>query len=286
MIKKSFGTLAAILIMIMLLAGTAFAGEQRVFDDAGLYSAEEAESLANQVDEFKKLSHMDMVIVTTESTGGKSASQYGEDFYIAGNYGTGDDYNGILLLIDMDNRELWIKTFGAMNRFITDRRVDTMLDHAMEGAVNGDYLASAQAFVKDSTTYYKKGVESGQYNYNEETGEISVYRSIRWYEALIALFVSLFTAFIPCKAVLSEYAMKQQRKQADNYLKAYRATSNFAFANQMDNLIDKKVSQMVIPRSTSSGGRPGGGMGGGSSAGRTTVHRSSGRSVGGGGRKF
>lgn len=282
MIKIRFGKIAVVLLMMLFLAGTAFAGEQRVFDDAGLYSAEEIESLESQVAAFRDMSHMDMVIVTTENVGGKSTSQYGDDFYIDGNFGTGKDYNGILLLIDMDNRELWIKTVGLMNQYLTDAKTDTMLDHAMEGAGTDDFFASAEVFIKDSVKYYKKGIESGQYNYDEETGAISVYRSIKWYEALIALLAALFTALISCNGVISEYSMKKQRKQASNYLMAYRANSSFIFANKTDDLITKNVSQVVIPRSTSSGG----GSGGGSSSGRTTVHNSSGRSIGGGGRKF
>ena len=77
--------------------------------------------------------------------------------------------------------------------------------------------------------------------------------------------------------------MKKERRQAENYLKAYRADCRFRFSANTDNLVNKTVTHIVIPKNTSSGHSGGGG---GSSSGRSTTHSSGGRSYGGGGRKF
>ena len=129
-------------------------GKTRVFDQAGLFSEAEKSSMEEEIASMRKDMNMDVVIVTTDDAGGKSAERYSEDFYTNGNFGTGKDYSGVIFLIDMDNRELYIAPVGTMNRFLTDKRWNTILDDAYEGASNGDYAASAEAFLAGVRKYY------------------------------------------------------------------------------------------------------------------------------------
>lgn len=121
------------------------AGEKRVFDEAGLFGETEKSSMEEEIASMRKEMNMDVVIATTDDAEGKSAETYCEDFYIDGGFGTGKDYSGVIFLIDMDNRELYIAPVGTMNRFLTDKRWNEILDNAYEGASNGDYAASAEA---------------------------------------------------------------------------------------------------------------------------------------------
>lgn len=41
--------------------------------------------------------------------------------------------------------------------------------------------------MEDLEVCYDNGIAADQYNYDPETGKISRYRSVRWYEALFAL---------------------------------------------------------------------------------------------------
>lgn len=258
-------------------------GKTRVFDEAGLFSEAEKSSMEEEIASMRKDMNMDVVIVTTDDAEGKSAEKYCEDFYINGNFGTGKDYSGVIFLIDMDNRELYIAPVGTMNRFLTDKRWNEILDNAYEGALNGDYAASAEAFLAGVRQYYAAGIPGGQYNYDRDTGKISIYRSITRLEALAALTVALLAAIGPCIGIMNRYAMKKERKQAGNYLKAYRVDCSFRFSANTDNLVNKTVTHIVIPKNNS-GSHSGGGVG--SSSGRSTTHSSGGRSFGGGGRKF
>lgn len=258
-------------------------GTTRVFDGAGLFTESERTSMEEEIASMRRDMNMDVVIVTTDDAEGKTAENYSEDFYINGNFGTGKEYSGVLFLIDMDNRELYLTPVGTMNRFLTDKRWNSILDDAYEGASNGDYAASAQVFLDGVRKYYAAGIPGGQYNYDRDTGKISVYRSIRWYEAVIALAVALAAAIGPCAAVMNRYAMKKEHRQAGNYLKAYRADCSFRFSANTDNMVNKTVTHVIIPKNNSGGGHSGGGS---SSSGRSTTHSSGGRSFGGGGRKF
>ena len=285
--RKGMPTAFFIVVFLLFssctMALNSLGDETRVFDDAGLFTREEIDSFQSQITSMKKEMNMDVLIVTASDTNGKSAKQYAEDYYINGSYGVGSDYRGVLFLIDMDNREMYILPVGKMNRFLTDQRWNAILDSSYESISQGDYAASTQAFLDGVTKYYRAGIPGGQYNYDKETGEISIYRSIRWYEAAAAFGIALFAGGTACLTVAGQYSMKKERNRSGNYLKAYRGVSQFRYSQQTDNLINKTVTHVIIPRNN--GGNSGGSSGGGFS-GRSTTHSSSGRTMGGGGRKF
>lgn len=258
-------------------------GEKRVFDGAGLFSEEETEEFEKHIQSMKTEMNMDVVIVTTDDAEGKTAGDYAENFYINGTYGAGKDYSGVLFLIDMDNRELYILPVGKMNRFLTDKRWNAILDDTYEAAGSREYGVCARSFLNGVTKYYEAGIPGGQYNYDKETGKISVYRSIRWYEAVLAALIGLFAAGVSCGSVTRQYSMKKERGRAENSLLAYRADCEFHYSDQADNLLNKTVTHVIVPRNNGNGHGGGGGL---SSGGRSTTHTSSGRTMGGGGRKF
>lgn len=262
------------------------AGAQRVFDQAGILTDEERGSFEEQIADMRDTMNMDVVLVTADETGGKSAERYADDFYDEGGFGTRADYSGVLFLIDLDGREIYISTSGAMIRFLTDKRVDKMMDHAYPYAADGDYAGVMRQFLSDTLTYFREGIPGGQYNYDTETGKISIYRSIRWYEALLAFAAAFFCGTAACLNIRREYAMKRERGRAAGYNLAYRADARFAFHDQNDVLVNSFVTRRALPRNTGGGrGIGGGGSGGGGQ--RSSTHTSGGgRTHGGGGRKF
>lgn len=278
-----------IAILCMFFCITAFASEEkesRVFDQAGLLTEEEVKELEQQLARLQEKIKMDLVVVTTDDSQGKTSEEYADDFYDNGDYGRENSYSGALFLIDMDNRTLYISTSGDMIRLLTDERIENILDLAYAGAEAEDYYESACQFISGVENWYDKGIQSGQYNYDRETGRISIYRSIRWYEGLTAAVIAFMAGIIPCIAVKGSYAMKRERRLAQQSHIQYRGQCHFGYSSQNDNLINKSVTQRIIPRPVKSSGSSSNGTRR-SSAGRSTTHRSSsGRSHGGGGRKF
>lgn len=256
--------------------------QPRVFDQAGLFTTDERASLEARIASMRERIGMDIVIVTTDDADGKSSRDYADDYYDYHGFGVGGQASGALFLIDMDNREIYISTAGAMIRFLTDQRIDAMLDHGYESVAAAEYGAAADVFLEDLENNYNRGIPDGQYNYDAETGEISVYRSIQIHEALLALAVAGICAGGACYRVKREYAMKKERAQGSNYLYAYRTQSHFALTEQNDRFLTQSVTHRVIPRSENQGH----GSGHGGFGQSTTHHSSGGRSHGGGGRKF
>ncbi len=256
----------------------------RVVDRADLLGDYEEEDLSAELDEISVRQQADLVVVTVDSLEGASAADYADDFYDNNGFGQGSGKDGILFLIDMDNRELYVSTCGKAIRIFTDDRIETMLDHVYEGASQGDYEACVDSFLSDVKSYCRAGIPGNQYNYDTDTGKISRYRSIRWYEALMAFGISGFVAGSVCLTVKRRYSMEEDRNQVRNLNMAYRAEARFRYDGQEDRLVNQFVTSRVIPRSTGTSNHGGGSR---SSSGRSSTHRSSsGRSHGGGGRKF
>lgn len=265
------------------------AGDVRVFDQAELFLEEEEEELQQAIDALREKMDMDAAVVTAEENPG-SAQAYADDFYEAHGFGTGSGHDGALLLIDMDNRELCISTQGKMVRYLTDSRIEAVLDDMYGYAAAGEYYQAAEVFVEDLEICFENGIAADQYNYDSETGKVSRYRSVRWYEALFALAAAAACGGFAVLGVVREYNMRDEESRMEaNFKLSYRKDSAFRLGSRVtDLLIGSYVTQQVI---ASQDRRSGSGRSGGSrslsSGGRSTTHRSSsGRSHGGGSRKF
>lgn len=258
----------------------------RVYDMADLLDDAAEAELETEIEQAKEKLGFDIVIVTADDAEGKGAQEYADLFYEDGAFGSGSDRSGILFLIDMDNRELVLSTDGKAIRIFTDDRIDAILDDVYEGASESDFEASAWAFLQDVIDYGEEGIVSGQYNYDSETGRVDAYKSIRWYEFLIALVVSALVAGGACLSVKKQYEMEPDDRQKSNLNMAYRASSQFAYQDPKDLMVNQFVTTKVIPKKSSSSSSGSSHRSGGNS-GRSTTHRSSsGRSHGGGSRKF
>ncbi len=298
--KKIKGIMICLLICTFLVMGSmavwadqtgAVSGQPRVFDQAGLFSETEIIQLEEKIAQCRKSTKMDVVIVSAYADGERSAEEYADDYYDYGGFGVGKKASGVLLLYYMDGPgqpggECYISTVGTMINMLTDERIESILDDVYGDLGNRDFAGATEHFLEDVKAYVKEGVESGQYTYDRDTGEIVRYHSIRLYEVAIAMVIAGILAGSVCLDIKKRYAMKQSSREVSNSLQAYRADCAFCFSVAGDKMVNKYVRSVPIPRNTSSGSG-GRGHSGSSSAGRSTIHTSSsGSSHGGGGRRF
>ena len=101
----------------------------KVIDDAELLTNEEETKLYKQVQKYIEKYNMDMVIVTINHNNKASSMEYADDFYDYNNYGIGDDKSGVLFLIDMQKRKMWISTTGSAIEIYNDVRIDKILEY-------------------------------------------------------------------------------------------------------------------------------------------------------------
>lgn len=248
----------------------------RVFDEAGLFSEEETGKLETRIDEVRDSQNADLAVLTVEDAQGKTAESYADDFYDSHGLGVGEDASGILISIDMDNRELYVSTCGYAARVMTDARVEKVLDAAYGNVADGNYADGALEAIDQIEAYLELGVPAGQYT--QVRGKKT--HTLEWYEVLFAAAAAAIVAALPCLSVMRQYKMQKEHRQALGYHMAYRADSTLHFVQNEEQFVNRSVFTRRIPRN------PGPGAPGGP-AGRTTMHQgSSGRMHGGGGRKF
>lgn len=267
--------------------GEDFNGETasvRVFDLAGLFNDAQEEVLSGTIERLREKMNMDVAVVTAEDADGLTGQAFGDRFYEENGIGAGKNASGVLLLIDLDNRELVISTEGDMIRYLTDERIGTMLDHMYEEAAEGQFLEAAEVFLTDMETYFDKGIPRDQYNYDAETGRISRYHSLEWYELLLAFGAASVCGLTAVAAVVREYGVRgEDERMAANFRLSYRKDSAFTLRNAAaDVFLRSYVTQQVIRAAQNSGGGSHS-----STSGRSTTHKSSGgHTHGGGSRKF
>lgn len=259
--------LTAIYITPILAVQTGY-----VYDDADLFTEEEIEKLNARLSAFIEETGWNVFAVTTDDAGGKSARQYADDFFDAH---SAEQEDGAALLIDLDNREITISTCGAAIRYMTDQKIERTLDAAFDYVSDGAYGDCLLRMLAGLENAYEDGIAEGQYNYDERTGEISRYRNITMTEAIIAGLVAIAVGVIVFSSITGSYRLKFGVYQYDA-----RQFGNVRLSQKEDALIGQHVSHHRIQ--TSGGGTPAN-----RSSTRSTTHRSSsGRSHGGGSRKF
>ena len=141
-LKSSFKSILCILLLCcfsLVSIPTYAEAAIKVYDYANLFSTEELEALENDAKTLSETYQLDIGIVTTNDAEGKNQVQYADDFYNNNNYGYGNDADGLIFLIDMDNRQICISACGLAQRYFTDARVNKMLDSLYTFFSNKDY---------------------------------------------------------------------------------------------------------------------------------------------------
>lgn len=239
-----------------------------VYDEADLLTEEEEQALTDEIVTLEENTGWTVYAVTTEDAQGKTSMAYADDFY--DNHA--DSENGVVFLIDMDNREVYLSTAGKAIRYLTDSRIDRITENAASYAGEEAYAACFSTMIDGTYDAYEAGIPSGQYNYDVETGAVSRYHSISFLNVIVALIIGCVAAGIVYASIIGKYRLKFGTYRYDGH-----RDGKLNLVRKEDRLIHKFVTHHRIQQSSSNGG-------GGN---RSSVHTSSGgKSHGGGGHGF
>ena len=140
-----------------------------VYDYADLLTEDEIEDLMDIIDDLVYDLGLDLVIVTTDDNEGLTSEAYADDFYDYNGYGVGSNKDGLLMLIDMDERRVHISTTGLGIDYFNDADIEWLLDGIFEHLPDGDYYNSCRQFLVDVEYHVQsKAAEmEGKYLRNE-----------------------------------------------------------------------------------------------------------------------
>ena len=257
-----------------------------VVDLAELYTDSEEAQMAEIITRIRAKYQIDMVVLTTydvpEAYGDDSVTvRYADEWYEQNGYGIGDDLAGALLITDMTNRFNYISTCGVMIDYMSDSRIEEVLD-AWDEQVEYSQGRAMIAELNAVEGILAKGIEEGHFRYDDVTGERlpGLYNKLTGGEAAVAGIAGLAAGGAVAGAINRRYKLKYSTYR-------YNSEENAGLQLTEDNavLIGQHVTHTKIVSENKTGS---GGLGGFSGGGRGSgVHISSGgHSHGGGGHHF
>ncbi|HBL41036.1 MAG TPA: methanol dehydrogenase [Ruminococcaceae bacterium] len=161
--KKSFLVMLSVLLLLPTLFITSFAEDEesldtmaympRVMDSADLLTYEQETDLEGRIATIAEAYSFDVVLVTVTDMTGYSAMDYADNFYDYGGYGYGENRDGCLLLIHMDeDRGYWISTTGLGIEAMSDADIDDIGEAIVPYLSDGDYYTACLTFVDQVNT--------------------------------------------------------------------------------------------------------------------------------------
>lgn len=246
---------------------------EKVYDFADLLSESEESLLYNEVIKYINDFNMDMVILTISDNPKGSAKEYAEDFYDYNYFGIGNTFDGILFIIDMDTREMYILTTGSAIIMYDDERIDNILDSSYAYISREDYYNTCNSFIKKSHNYALSGKPDSNKNlYIDKDGNIDNEIS---YGGCFAISAGISLIIILIMVNMNKLVVS--KVNVHNNL----VSDSLKIEKVGQTLVNTYTTSTRIASSSSSS------FGSSSRSGGSSISRgSSGRSHGGGGRRF
>lgn len=274
--KKQIYTLMLALcccvFIINAAAGTIPAERQkpRLVDEAGLLESSRAAVLLEKLDEISRRQKCDVAVVTVNSLEGKRSDAYADDFYDYNGYGMGPGYDGILLLVCVEDRDWAITTYGFAIPAFTDAGQAYMAEQFKPDLSAGNYSEAFGRFAELCDEFLTQARNSAPFD-NGNLPDSAAPFSLKSFLNLLplALIIGIIASLVITSAMKSKLKSVRSQAAARNYLRE----GSLKITRSSDVFLYKTVSKTVRASSSSGGG--------------SGIHRSSsGRSHGGSRGKF
>lgn len=234
-----------------------------VVDMADLLSDEEEAQLRSKLEEISNRQNADVVFVTVNSTGNKSAMEFADDFFDYNGYRT----DGILMLISMQNREWWVSTAGRGIPAVTEDALDRYEEESVFYMKYADYATACSKFADLSDEFLTLEAQGTPYQKTVEKSSSGLAAA-----GAVSAGVGLATGAIGTGSMKSKLKSVHRKRSASEYMK--RDSLNMVDASEI--YLYSNVTRTYIDRDRDSHSGGGGG-----------VHiSSSGTTHGGGGGHF
>ena len=140
----------------------------RVVDEADILTWHEEDELIILCDEISERQQFDVVITVVNTLEGQSSDDYAADYYDYHGYGMGEDTDGIMLLVSMEEREWFMLTTGYGMEAFSDYDLDEISDEFLSYLSEGDYLTAFEIFAESCDEHLDYVAENGVDNYSDD----------------------------------------------------------------------------------------------------------------------
>lgn len=238
---------------------------KKVYDFAEIFDDEENQKLEELAQKISNQKKYGIVVVTIPDLDSRSPREYADDFY---------DYNdfqndGILLLISLGSRDVYISTSGYGQILFDNSRVNSMIEEITPDLSSKDYYEAVNLFLEEVEDYFDHGPSKSMRRCEiiNSRGDYTCKRQVPIFWILLSsILISLVVTWLCTR----KYKKIILADDADSYLKK----EELELGKKIDTFVSTSTSRIRLSSNSSISG-------GGSSH-----HGSSGGSHGGGGGKF
>ena len=262
MMKRHLFSLTLSLLLLLASVLNVHGLSSRIHDDAGLLSYDDIAALESLAEEVSSSTGMELLILTVESLGGQSPSAYADDYYDSNAYS--DD--GMLFMLALQERDWYISTSGKAIALFSDRDIDMLLDAALPYFSAGHYFEGFLEVLNEVNSLAHIETARGKMGATDLSNRKQTTHSTQ--TLLISVLIGGAVSGIVILIMRSTMNTKRSQRSATDYL----TPGSYHLRTRQDIFLYSNVTKTPRQQSSSSGG---------------TAHTSaSGRSHGGGGRKF
>lgn len=243
---KLFPLFINVFLLFFLVINAAMAApktKQRIYDFAGLLTPKEIMELEEISDKYSAKRDTDIVILTTDDTGGRDVVKYTEDFNDEKALGYDKPHgNCAILTIDMQHREVYVAGFYKGEKYLDDDRCSLVREKITPDLSSANYYEAFDSFIKTSYKYMgiRPGVNPNNIIFN------------RWFQIIASLAVTGIAISIMTYNSGGRITVNEG---------TYRDFSNSRVIERNDNYIRTSVTRIRKPSDDNhnSGGSGGGG---------------------------
>lgn len=276
------------IVYVMLCGYTKYydSSQNKVIDDADLFNTDEEITLGEKCIEVANDTKLDIVIVTSEDVSDDATAEFADNFFNDNAYGYDQGASGVLLLIDMNNRTIYMVTSGIAVQYFNDEDVDNVLSELESDMSSENYYDAAYTFTDEVASQVEyvnskyseevnKWFESDYDSYDEYYDEYAnqfnnSHKKGIFSNVLIDLVAALALSGI-ITLIMASGAKSKMTVSASTYVNHNKVKIH----NKSDIYLRTSVTKTKVESSN------------GNSHGNGSTHKTSnGRSHGGGGKKF
>lgn len=235
--KRKIVTIIASLIFCMTLAlpAAAMDGEEhppRLVDEAELLTNDEESSLADKLDAVSDKWQCDVAIVTVDSLGSKTATEFADDYFDYNGYGYGDNDDGIMLVISMENRDWAITTHAFGIEAFTDAGQEYIMNKVIPPLGNESYSSAFSIFADQCDDFLEKARAGEPYDSHNLPKESHAKLYILWIiPCLIAGAILAFVLTIKEKKSLKSVMKKAGAREYIGKVEINEKHDKFLYRN-------------------------------------------------------
>lgn len=235
-----------------ILTTPAIDATEKVYDFADLFTDEEEQQLYTKITNYINEYNLDLAVVTIDENN-KTPREYADDFY---DYNDFNQQGGILFLIDMYNRKIYMSTTGQAIKMYNDYRINTALDEVYTYMSDEEYYEGTSNYIDKISNYAKEGIPTS----NKEEKSLTS-----------SIFISLLIGLIGTAIIMAILIFKNKMVRKATTAREYLNKNSIKIQNMGEILISSNTTKHEIDHSSS---------------GSSTHTGSSGSSHGGGGHSF